>query len=192
MSGGFERWQAFACLFLLVAGTSLVFAHRLDECLEATLIEIKPDEVRVQINMNPGVQVADAVIWQIDLDHDGKITRVEGDRYAKMLVKQLALALDEERLKLEFLDATFDLVPELKDGTGNIQVNMRASSRHPSMRAGDHVVSFENHHQPQLSVYLLNAVLPKTPAIRILKQERSENQSTGRIHFSFKPAAHDN
>src|SRR5262249_36125618 len=155
---------------LCLAGTGQVLAHRLDECLQAALIEIKPDEIRVQLNMNPGVEVAASVICQIDRDHDGKITQAERARYARTVgVKTLSLSLDRERLKLEFIDAAFDSIPELESGSGNIRLNLRALR---AIRPGDHVVSFENRHQPKLSVYLLNAVLPKTPAIRILKQER--------------------
>src|SRR5262249_15193342 len=115
------------------------------------------------------------------------ITPVEGDRYGRAVIKQLALAIDNEALKLQFQDATFDPVPELRSGTGNIRLNVRAPLR--TIQLGEHVVSFENRHQPELSVYLLNAVLPKTMAIRILKQERNENQSSGKIHFLFEPAA---
>lgn len=170
----------FAALVIHVA------AHRLDECLQAALIEIKPDESRVQVNLNPGVQVADAFLWNIDRNHDGKISAAEGKDYARKFVAKLRMKLDERPLTLEFINVDFDSISELKAGTGNIHVELRTGF--PRLSSGDHVLSFENHHQPDLSVYLFNAILPKTESIRISKQERNENQSIGRIYFSVLSA----
>jgi hypothetical protein len=181
-----RRLSGWGVLAVLLASLS-ARAHRLDECLQAALIEIKADEARVQVNLSPGVQVADAFVWNIDRNHDGKISAAEGKDYAKKFVAKLRLSLDERPLTLEFIEADCDSVAELKSGAGNIHVEMRA--RLARMDAGEHVLSFENHHQSDLSVYLFNAILPKTDAIRISKQERNDNQSTGRIYFSVKDSS---
>ena len=58
-------------LFALIAFPPAVFAHRDDQYLQATLVAIEPSVVRLQINLTPGVAVAERVIAEIDRDHDG-------------------------------------------------------------------------------------------------------------------------
>jgi hypothetical protein len=169
-------------LLLLVALPCSVHAHRLDEYLQAALIEIKPEEIAVQLNLTPGVDVASPVIWMIDRDRDGKVSTAEGNAYAKALMRQLAMRMDDRPLKIELKGAQFDPINELKDGMGIIRIDL--SARPGTLRAGHHVLSFDNHHLSNMSVYLVNALLPRNPGIQIVKQERNENQSIGRIYFS--------
>ena len=53
-------------LLALLAFPSAVFAHRDDQYLQATLVAIEPSGVRLQINLTPGVAVAEQVIAEID------------------------------------------------------------------------------------------------------------------------------
>src|ERR1041385_4307254 len=64
-------------VLLCLASPCSVFAHRLDECLQATLVVIEPDRIRLQMNFTPGVAVAEQVLAQIDTDHDGTISTKE-------------------------------------------------------------------------------------------------------------------
>jgi hypothetical protein len=52
-------------------------AHRLDEYLQATLVDVRQDEVRLKMRLTPGVQASDEVIWTIDLDGDGRMSPKE-------------------------------------------------------------------------------------------------------------------
>ncbi|HEY1233474.1 MAG TPA: hypothetical protein VGH22_08860 [Candidatus Binatia bacterium] len=49
-------------LVALLAVPSTVFAHRDDEYLQATLVAIEPSGIRLQINLTPGIAVAERVI----------------------------------------------------------------------------------------------------------------------------------
>jgi len=55
----------------LVALPSSALAHQLDEYLQATLVSIEPGEIRLQINLTPGVAVAEQVLALVDRDHGG-------------------------------------------------------------------------------------------------------------------------
>src|SRR5437879_4178060 len=77
---------------LLLAFLTLSFAaraHRLDEYLQATLIEIGTNQATLQINFTAGVDTANAVIWLLDLNHDGTISSSEADAYASQVRSQL-------------------------------------------------------------------------------------------------------
>ena len=49
-------------LLALFSFPTAAFAHRDDQYLQATLVIIEPDEVRLQINLTPGIAVAEQVI----------------------------------------------------------------------------------------------------------------------------------
>ena len=55
------------------------------------------------------------------------------------------------------------------------------------LAAGQHTLSLTNAHLPAISVYLVNALVPKDRAIKITKQTRDELQKTYRLEFGLIP-----
>jgi hypothetical protein len=53
-------------------------------------------------------------------------------------------------------------------------------------QAATHRLTFENHHQSRIGVYLVNGLVPRDPSIQIAGQERSEDQSFYRLHYADK------
>jgi hypothetical protein len=192
---GFAFQMPFGCgpaalgsllfLLILLAAPSVAFGHRLDEYLQATLVAIEPGDIRLQMNLTPGVQVVDQVLARIDTDHDGAISAKEAAAYAESLKRDLIVRLDRRVLKLK-LTAVNVLEPdELREGEGIIQLEF--SVAFGPLRAGAHSLSIENRHMPDVSVYLLNAAKPKADSIQITGQKRNESQSAGEIGFTFRP-----
>ena len=177
--------RLLALLFTLFALRPSVFAHRLDEYLQATLVAIEPDEVRLQINLTPGVAVAEQVLALVDRDHDGVISTNEAAGYAEVLRGDLIVRVDEGNLELKLIRCEFPAPTELRTGWGIIQMEFSvASSR---LAEGAHKFTLENRHLPPASVYLFNAAPPKSRSVQIIRQIRNENQSEGEIEFSFHP-----
>jgi hypothetical protein len=175
--------RRFALLVALLALPSAVFAHRLDEYLQATLVSIEPGGVRVQINLTPGVAVADQVLGLVDRDHDDLISTNETAAYAELLKRDLTLRLDRRDLELKLIASEFPAPGELRTGWGIIQ--MEFFGKTSSLAAGAHEVMLENRHLPRASVYLFNAAQPRSGAVQIISQKRNDNQSVGEIEFSF-------
>ncbi|MHA3770473.1 hypothetical protein ACXR0O_02925 [Verrucomicrobiota bacterium sgz303538] len=166
----------------LLALQSPAFAHRLDEYLQATLVAINPDDVRLQINLTPGVAVAEQVLDQIDRDHDGVISAKEATAYAEALKGDLTLRLDQRNLELKLTASDVPTIAELRTGHGIIQMEFAAT---PGVIAvGAHRLTLQSRHLPSVSVYLFNAAKPKSEAVQITKQSRNDNQSTGEIEFT--------
>jgi len=174
----------FALLLVaLVALPPAVFGHRLDEYLQATLVSIEAGGVRVQINLTPGVAVADQVLRLIDRDNDGVISTNEAVAYAELLKRDLTLRVDCRDLELKLTAFEFPAPGELRTGWGIMQ--MEFFSKTSSLAGGAHKVMLENRHVPAASVYLFNAAQPKSGEIQIISQKRNDNQSVGEIEFSF-------
>ena len=160
-------------------------AHRLDEYLQATLVVIEPRSIRLQINLTPGVAVALPVLALIDGDRDGVISTNEAVAYAELLKRDLTLQLDERVLQLKLTPPDFPTPDELRIGWGIIRLEYTTTPER--FAPGTHELAFENQHQTNLSIYLVNAALPKANSISITRQTRNENQSTARIEFTFQP-----
>jgi len=172
-------------LVALLAVPAAVFAHRDDQYLQAALVAIEPSGVRLQINLTPGIAVAEQVIAQIDRDRDGEISKQEATVYAEALRRDLTLRIDGRKLELRLTGSQFVPPEELRTGSGIIQ--MEFSSTFGALVAGSHTLTLENRHLTAISVYLINAVQPRLATIQITRQKRNDNQSVGEIEFTFHP-----
>ena len=170
-----------ALLLALLALPSAVFAHRDDQYLQATLVAIEPSGVRLQINLTPGVAVAEQVIAEIDRDRDGAISKNEAAAYAELLKRDLALRVDGRTLELKLSASEFVEPADLRTGSGTIQ--MEFSAIFGPLAAGPHKLTLENRHLTTISVYLINAAQPRFATVQITRQKRNQNQSAGEIEF---------
>jgi hypothetical protein len=172
-------------LLVLLAFPSAILGHRLDEYLQATLVAVAPGEIRLDINLMPGVAVAEQVLALIDRDGDGVISTNEAAAYAELLKRDLVVRLDGRDAELKLSACHFPEPMDLQTGWGVIQMGYIVTPG--VLAAGLHQLTVENRHLPAASVYLFNAAQPRTPSVQIAGQKRNENQSTGEIAFVFHP-----
>lgn len=171
-------------LLLLLATDAL--AHRLDEYLQATRVAVATNRIDLAIDLTPGVAVADPLLIVIDKDHDGRVSEAESGAYAQLVLKDLRIVLDEKVLALRLVESSFPAFHEIKGGLGVIRIKASAPIDH--LPAGRHTLSLTNVHLPTISVYLVNALVPKDPTIKITKQTRDESQKQYHLDFSVSPA----
>jgi hypothetical protein len=172
-------------LLALLAFPSAAFAHRDDQYLQAALVVIEPSGVRLQINLTPGVAVAEQVIAEIDRDRDGAISKNEAAVYAASLKRDLSVRMDGRNLELKLAASEFIPPEELRTGSGTMQMEFSAVSG--PLPAGPHRLTLENRHLSAMSVYLINAAQPRAATVQITRQKRNQNQSAGEIEFSLHP-----
>ena len=173
---------------------SPTFAHRLDEYLQATLVSIEPNRVRLEINLTPGVEIAESLLARIDGGRDGVISEKEAAAYAESLRRDLIVKMDGHTLESKLTASSFSPPAELRSGSGMMQMEFSAAPG--SLSPGQHRLTVLNHHLPKVSVYLFNAAQPdfftagssKSKAIEITAQKRNENQSAGEIEFTPRVA----
>lgn len=170
---------AAAAAIFLSAGTPGL-AHRLDEYLQATLFSIEKDRVGAQIRLTPGVAVFPVVLASIDADADGRITDAERSAYAERLLRDLSLTINGDPLPLRLVSANFAKIEEMKEGRGEIQLEVRANvpSGGPNRR-----LIFKNHHQNVIGAYLVNSLVPGDPGIRLTAQNRNVDQSVYQLDY---------
>jgi hypothetical protein len=169
---------AAAILLSLGAGT---FAHRLDEYLQATIITVEKDRVDVLMRLIPGVAVSSIVLASIDTNGDAVLSEAEQRAYAERVLRDLSITVDGKSARPALVSQKFPAIEEIKEGLGEIQIEFTLDLAHggPERR-----IVFENHHQNQISAYLVNCLVPSDPNIRILAQNRNESQSFYQLDYA--------
>ncbi len=182
-----KHFRSCPLLFVFLALAAGAFAHPLDVYLQATLVAIEPNEIRLDMNLTPGVLVADQVLGLIDRNRDGVISTNEAAAYAALLKGELVVRLDGRIVETRLAALDFPETAELRTGWGIIQLEYSVSAG--ALAAGPHRFTLEDRHQPVASAYLFNAAQPASASIQITGQKRNENQSTGEITFVYLPAS---
>jgi hypothetical protein len=171
----------FLAAFLLIP--PIATAHRLDEYLQATRLSLSANQVGIEIDLTPGVDVAPMIFARINTDHDGRISSSEAGVYAKEVVNETVLELDGHRARLDLLRYDFPSFEEMNAGVGIIRIYARAMWTGIS---GEHALKYENNHQTNLGVYLVNALRPTKNDIEIREQHRDPLQRGIRLAFVIR------
>lgn len=162
--------------------SSSLLAHRQDECLQAALIDVGAQEVRVFLSITPGAEVATRFRAVVDTDANGMLSGAETAAYATNVVSQLILRTDDGERRLELRTFRFPEWDAIRGGTGTIQIE--AGAKVPAWTDGAHRLRFENRHLTNLSVYVVAALQPEGGQIAIGRQQRNENQSVVDIRLT--------
>ena len=109
----------------------------------------------------------------MDLDSDGKVSAQEEESYAKSVLAALTLQDNGRSLPLTLVEREFPALDQMKEGLGTMRLIARAMLGQPT--GGKHSLYFRNDHQTNLSVYVVNALMPP-PGIQITAQHRDELQ----------------
>jgi hypothetical protein len=128
----------------------------------------------VEIDLTAGVKVAPQVVAWIDTNRDGQISSMEGHAYAEQTLGAVVLSVDGRTASLSLIDSRFPEAREMTAGTGTIR--LRATANLPAGASGRHRLSYVNDHHSDMSVYLVNALLPEDPRIQIAGQHRDPAQ----------------
>ena len=161
-------------------------AHRLDEYLQATRLAIGLERVDLEIDLTPGVAVASKVVSWIDTNGDGEISSAEGEVYARQMLGSVTLSVDGLPVPIVLVETRFPQLQDMSLRVGTIQ--LRATAMLPATGPGRHRVSFLNTHRPELSVYLVNALVPASSRIRIGDQRRDRAQHRLTLDYTIASA----
>ena len=107
--------------------------------------------------------------------------------YAARVRGDLSLAIDGRDVSLNLTSVSFPTEDEIRQGLGDIIITFEANI--PSGSAERHQITFENHHQRSIAAYLVNALVPDDPRIRVLGQDRTRDQSSYRLDFAIGESA---
>jgi hypothetical protein len=180
---------ATALLTLIVAAivTTDLAAHRSDEYLQAARLAISPSRVDLQLDLTPGIAVADRILNEIDQNHDSALSPAEQARYVDRVLEALALDIDRHPLDLQLVSSTFPAADALKRGEGTIAIHATAAL--PPLPNGLRRLSFRNSHHSDIGVYLANVLVPDSDRVFIDEQRRDVDQHNLTVEYTLHPDA---
>jgi hydrogenase/urease accessory protein HupE len=172
---------AIFVIFLLV-GAKPIFAHRLDEYLQAATFSVDSDRIELKMRLTPGAQVFNQVLVAIGTNKDGIISGAEQQNYAERVRRDLSLNLDKQALQLYLVSVSFPKIDDMRQGLGDILLNFEADL---PPGGTNRTLTLENHHLNAISVYLVNCLVPGNPEIQITSQDRNYTQSHYQLDFTL-------
>jgi len=172
---------ALAAVILTVSVAMPARAHRLDEYLQATTLAVGKDRVAATVRLTPGVAVLRTMLAGIDADGDGAVSEAEQRAYADRVRRDLSLTVDDDRLPLRLVSATFPTMEQMKEGLGEIELEFDAVI---PPGGPDRRLVFQNRHQLGIAAYLVNCLAPLEADIRIKAQRRDYEQSFYQLDYT--------
>jgi hypothetical protein len=162
-----------------------VLAHELDEYLMASRLAFRSAGIGVEMDLTPGVSVAQDIVKVIDRDGDGRIDGREAHAYARMILARVSLTIDGAPRPLALEHVEIAPVDTLLDGTGSISL---VASTAVDMAPGRHHAVLRNDQSSAVAVFLANALIPESPDIVIASQARDTRQREIRVEYQVKSA----
>jgi hypothetical protein len=183
MRAGSAWTSGLALTLTLVAGTG-VSTHQRDEYLQAARIALQPDAIDIELDLTPGIAVADAFIAMVDGNRDGVLSADEQQRYANQVLSALVIALDTRPITAQLMSSTFPDPGAVRRGEGSVRLRARAAL--PRVSTGAHQLLFRNLHLPGVSAYLANALAPESARVAVTGQRRISDQSELTIEYTLR------
>jgi hypothetical protein len=176
--------RLLAAFIASLALASDAAAHRLDEYLLATRLDVARDRLALELDLTPGTSIAATVFRVIDRDADGVVSAREIEDYARVVLRDLVIEVDGVRHGLTLTRAECPSWPEFRDGIGTIRIE--ASSAMPLVAARSHRIRYRNLHRPDISVYLANALVPSWRDVAIVRQSRDVRQQSFELDIDVR------
>ena len=177
-------------LVLLAAGLTAfptpAAAHRLDEYLQTTRLDIGADRIVLEIDLTPGASIASQIVEQIDANRDGRLTSDERNRYAQMVVSSIVVTIDGRTVSVALTATDFPTSNAMAAGTGTIRVRAAADV---SAGLGRHQLLYRSGPLNASSVYLVNALMPRDGRVQLGAPRRDAIQRELGLDFSVSPDA---
>lgn len=149
-------------------------AHRTSGLLQASLIEVLPTQVSVEVSLCPGTDIASRVVALLDRDRDGSLSQAEAEAWAMDFLKTQSVTLGGRPLPLDFQAVHATPLSEMDSGHSRITVLYTASLG--EVASGEHTLVCANRHEPFESSYQCNGLVPKSPGVRIAGHRRDNGQ----------------
>jgi hypothetical protein len=179
-----KKLAAIALVF--VALPLPVWGHALDAYLQAAIFSVHKDRIDLSMRLVPGIAILPQIMKNVDTDGDGAISPAEARAYAMRLSQELIIEIDGHRMSPHLVSAMASAPILFRDGLGDIRADFQIDVQ---PRPGDRRLRFVNRHQSRISVYLVNAEVPRDTEIKLVAQQRSADQSTYELAYAQSATA---
>ncbi|KUL28758.1 hypothetical protein ADL15_30900 [Actinoplanes awajinensis subsp. mycoplanecinus] len=160
-------------VLLLLLPVSPAWAHPLDVSRQTSYVTVAPDAVTVEVDLAAGVLVAADFIADLDRDHNKLFSTDEGLAYARRVVAELSLRVDDTPVPLALTDVELPTYLQSQAGYGVLHLTATG----PLIpAAGDHTLFYRDDFTPAKPQYQVAVLAPKQAPVTIGEQRHDEAQ----------------
>ena len=170
----------------LTLATSL-HAHRLEGLLQSSLVEVVPTQIKVQVTLVPGVDIAPRMKALLDPDADGEFSESESKAWAGQFMARQSVVVDGQTLPLTVRNVRGSPLPELAGGHAEIVIDYTAELG--KLAHGPRTVVCANRYEPIPCIYQCNGLVPMTPDVRIRSHRRDAGERELTLAVEFPEAS---
>ncbi len=135
--------KSFWLLLALVPGWA--FAHPEHEVVQNAYLTLTAGEVRLQLDLSPGPEVAGVFVRPLDANGDKRITDAEARAFAQAILRQSKLTLDGAPAAFTLQSVTAPTYDALTSGAATLKVYALARR---ADGVGAHRLAYENRYAP--------------------------------------------
>ena len=167
----------------LLAGP--VGAHPVDEIVQGAYLALAPGEVRLELDLTPGTEVAEAFLTSIDVNGDQRISEPEGRAFALRVLQQSTLMLDGKLATWRLDRVSAPAYQGLRQEGDTLKIY--AIARRPD-RAGARTLAYENRYNPAKSQCIANIFLQPGAGWRFQVGGQKHSQDGRGLSVSYAAA----
>lgn len=142
-----------ALALALVALPCLAEAHA-EHCGQLAALTVRSTGITLELDLTPGLRVADAFVADLDQDHDGAVSRAEEGAFQARVSRDLDVRVDGLRQPLSVDRVTVPAVALLRTGEATIALRAHTTAALPG---GTHRVCITNRFGAFPSAHAINA-----------------------------------
>lgn len=183
MTMNMRTFLAAIPLGLALSGSLL--AHRVEGLLQASLVEVLPTQVGVEVTLVPGIDISTQMFRLLDSNADGTLSPAESAEWSKHFMARQQVLMDGRPLPLKLENLRTSPLSELGDGHAEIVVHFTAEIG--PLARGPHSIRCINRYEPLPTSYQSNGLVPKAPGVSIANHQRDARQQELILSATFLP-----
>ena len=165
---------AIATIFAGLVLATTLHAHRVEGLLQASLVEILPSQVGVEVTLAPGIDVAPKIFALLDTNGDGGFSEIESVVWSELFMARQSVTVDGQSLPLNLKSIRTTPLAEMTNGHAEIVVYFTADLGR--LARGPRTIVCANRYEPISCSFQSNGLVPRAPGVRISSHRRDDRQ----------------
>lgn len=173
-----------AALFALLVAAISASAHRTSGLLQASLVEVLPTQVRIEVTLTPGIDIAPEIIALLDLNRDGEFSEIESEAWSELFMAKQNVTVDGQSLPLTLQSVRTSPLSEMT--SGHAEIVMCFTGALGKLATRSRTIVCVNRYEPIPCAYQCNGLVPKAPGVRINSHRRDARQQELTLEAEFR------
>ncbi len=169
-----KNLSTIAVVFVTLVLATPLHAHRAAGLLQASLVEVLPTQIGVQVTLVAGLDIAPKIFALLDTDGDGELSEIESVIWSELFMARQSVTVDGKSVPLKLKDLRTSPLAELTNGHTEIVVHFTADLGR--LACGPRTIVCANRYEPIPCAYQINGLVPKSPGVRITSHRRDERE----------------